>query len=87
MFTAKIMRRNASGEQLTYLYQAKEVDILADNDNLKRGEYFVNLKTPDNAMLSVTVTNNKPEGDCSPCFQVVIENAAGKTTELIRPYN
>lgn len=88
MFTIKVVRISNDGTEKVCVYEARSVDVLRNTGGIEQGEAFVVFRAPSNDEQCVTVTNKYVE-DCigSPARQVIIENAAGKTTEIVRAFN
>lgn len=86
MFTIKVFRRGANEEERVHVYQARSFTVHnRDASWLKPGEKGVVWEADNGDNPVVTVSNQPAEGDSFSAYQVIIENADGKTTEVVRP--
>lgn len=86
MFTAKVYRHGPDGSEEVSVYSCQSFQVLRACAGLENGEAFVIMRQANDDQPCVTVTNREPE-EGRPAYRVVIENANGKTTELIRAFN
>lgn len=87
MFTIKVLRRTAIGEDRISIYQARSVDVFANEQDLPPGEkrvVFSSLSGSDLAVVYVT-SDHTDASDFPPAHTVIIENMEGRTTEVVRP--
>lgn len=88
MFTIKAVRRGIRGDERVDLYEAHTVEVGEVLDEVldQPGGRAVYWHDKDGHGQAIEVTSDDPRDEWDyPIKVVYIENAAGQTTEIVRP--
>lgn len=86
MFTVKVVRVNADGQERLHIYEARSVDVFRDAKWLKTGEAEVVGHQENGEAFAITVSLDPAQSDSYPARAVYVENAKGRTTEIVRAH-